>query len=55
MRKLQFDPESLMVTSFGIAEPIDATDTVRQPGQGCICFAPPCICSAGPDCTQASA
>ena len=25
---------------------------VQDPG-GCICFAPPCVCSAGPDCTQA--
>lgn len=54
MNKLKLEAESLKVESFGtITDPTDPSGgTVRDPG-GCICFAPPCICSAGPDCTQA--
>jgi hypothetical protein len=52
MNKLTLQVETLKVESFSaITDPAEARGTVQDPG-GCICFAPPCICSAGPDCTQ---
>lgn len=51
MDKHKLKADSLKVESFDIAAPTETRETVRDPG-GCICFAPPCICSAGPDCTQ---
>lgn len=52
MNKHKLKAESLKVESFDIiADPAEPRETVRDPG-GCICFAPPCICSAGADCTQ---
>jgi hypothetical protein len=52
MNKLKLQAENLQVVSFDtIADPTETRGTVRDPG-GCICFAPPCICTAGPDCTQ---
>ncbi|HEX8391213.1 MAG TPA: hypothetical protein VF665_02555 [Longimicrobium sp.] len=56
MKKLTLRIADLAVKSFTtITEPNTtvATDADR-PGGGCVCFAPPCICSAGPDCTAAS-
>lgn len=51
MPKHKLEVESLKVESFdAITDPTDVRGTVDQPN-GCICFAPPCICSAGPDCT----
>lgn len=51
MRKHKLEAESLKVVSFDtITDSTDSRGTVDQPN-GCICFAPPCICSAGPDCT----
>lgn len=50
MNKHKLEAESLKVESFDIiAEPEDPRGT-NDPAN-CICFAPPCICSAGPDCT----
>lgn len=43
--------EKLIVETF-IISPDEPNPDPNTPGQGCICFAPPCICSAGPDCTQ---
>jgi hypothetical protein len=42
MRRHSLDPEALQVESFGTA-PGDA--------DGCVCDYPPCICTAGEDCT----
>jgi hypothetical protein len=51
--KHKLEAESLKVESFDtIADPTDARGTVRPDPANCICFAPPCICSNGPDCTQ---
>lgn len=50
MKKLKLHAEMLSVQSFSTTEPSEPSGTVRDPG-GCICFAPPCICTAGPDCT----
>ena len=50
MRKLQLKAEKLVVQSFVTLATVEGSDTVEQ-GNGCICFAPPCICTAGPDCT----
>jgi hypothetical protein len=52
MKKHTLQAEKLVVESFETFSTPDRTDTVEQIG-GCICFAPPCICSAGPDCTTA--
>jgi hypothetical protein len=53
MRKHKLHVDALKIESFNtIADPTDVRGTVPdEPGAGCICFAPPCICSAGPDCT----
>lgn len=48
MSSLKLDPGTLAVESFGTVD--DPEEPVTDPG-GCICFAPPCICTAGPDCT----
>jgi hypothetical protein len=54
MTKHKLEAESLKVESFGtITDPTDSVGTVKPNPGGCICFAPPCICSAGPDCTSA--
>ncbi len=51
MTKHTLEAESLKVESFDtITDPTDPRGT-RDP-EYCICFALPCICSAGPDCTQ---
>lgn len=52
MNKFKLEAESLKVESFDtIAISADARGTVA-PG-GCVCFAPPCICSAIPEeCTR---
>lgn len=42
MRKHRLNLDSLNVDSFG-TEPVDAG--------GCVCDHPPCICTAGDDCT----
>lgn len=52
MKKLTLKAEKLVVESFETFTTLEASDTVPQ-DNGCICFAPPCICSAGPDCTTA--
>lgn len=53
MKKHTLHAEALKVESFNtIADPTDVRGTVRDQPDGCICLAPPCICSAGPDCTQ---
>lgn len=55
MRKHKLHMDSLKIESFStIAAPEDVRGTVNEKPNGCICFAPPCICSAGPDCTQQS-
>ena len=41
------DIQSLSVQSF-------ATESVAAP-EDCICFAPPCICTAADDCTTGTA
>lgn len=52
MKKNKLNAESLKVESFDTsASPTQFGDTAVDAGN-CICFAPPCICSAGPDCTQ---
>lgn len=52
--KFKLKAESLMVESFTTStEPGEPRETVKDP-EYCICFAPPCICTAGPDCTGAS-
>lgn len=52
MNRFKLKPESVMVESFHtVAGP---GDTMNDP-QHCICFAPPCICTAGPDCSPSSA
>jgi hypothetical protein len=43
--------EKLLVASF-ITTPGEPSPGPVTPGNGCVCFAPPCICSAGPDCTD---
>lgn len=49
MKKHKLQAEKLEVQSFQtITDPTDPRGTA-EPG-GCICFAPPCICTAGPDC-----
>lgn len=50
MKKHKLNAESLKVEAFETSSS-DADVTVKDPGN-CICLAPPCICSAGPDCTQ---
>jgi hypothetical protein len=56
MIKHKLQAESLKVESFDtITDPTDTRGTVKDNPGGCICFAPPCICSAGPDCTAGSA
>lgn len=53
MRKHKLHIDALKIETFStIADP--ASPVVNQPDRpnGCICFAPPCICSAGPDCTE---
>jgi hypothetical protein len=53
MIKHKLEAESLKVESFNtITDPTDLRGTVADNPGGCICLAPPCICSAGPDCTQ---
>lgn len=53
MRKHKLHVDALKIESFSIVDPSDGRGTTPdKPGGGCICFAPPCICSAGPDCTQ---
>lgn len=53
MNKFKLKAETLMVESFHtITEPGEPRETVKDP-QYCICFAPPCVCTAGPDCTGA--
>lgn len=47
MKKHTLNAESLKVESFPTF--IDPTDVVGT----CICDIAPCICSNGPDCTQA--
>lgn len=42
MRRHGLDPDALKVESFGTS-PGDAS--------GCVCDYPPCICTAGEDCT----
>ena len=54
MTRHKLQAESLKVESFTtITDPTDPRGTVKDHG-GCICLAPPCICSAGPDCTAGS-
>lgn len=51
MIRHKLEAEALQVESFDtIVDSTHTRGTVDQPN-GCICFAPPCICSAGPDCT----
>ncbi|HEX2079818.1 MAG TPA: hypothetical protein VHG08_19030 [Longimicrobium sp.] len=50
MKKLKLKAEKLVVESFETFTTPEASDTVPQ-REGCICFAPPCGCTAGPDCT----
>lgn len=53
MNRQKLNPEILKVESFDtITDPTDPRGTVKDDPGGCICLAPPCICSAGPDCTQ---
>ena len=52
MKKLTLKAEKLVVESFETFATPEATDTVQAIG-GCVCLAPPCICTAGPDCTTA--
>ena len=50
MKQSRLSLESLAVESFPTtAAPRDARGT--QAPDGCVCLAPPCVCSAGPDCT----
>lgn len=52
MIKHKLEAESLKVESFDtITDPTDPRGTVKDNPGGCVCFAPPCVCSAGPDCT----
>lgn len=54
MDKHRLNLDSLSVKSFStITEPTTTTGPDRPAGT-CVCFAPPCVCSAGPDCTAAS-
>lgn len=52
MFRHKLDAEALAVESFEtlINDDRETRGTVPV-DRGCICFAPPCICSAGPDCT----
>lgn len=43
MNKDRLQVEALTVESFGTGEPGDV--------DGCVCDYPPCICTAGEDCT----
>lgn len=53
MNKHKLNADSLKVEAFEtISGPTAPGDTVADGGD-CICFAPPCICTNGPDCTQA--
>lgn len=52
MNKHKLDADALKVEAFETtAELTWSTDTVVD-ADGCVCFAPPCICTAGADCTQ---
>lgn len=52
MIKHKLEAESRKVESFDtITDPTDPRGTVKDNPGGCICFAPPCICSAVPNCT----
>ena len=52
MKKHKLNAESLKVEAFvTITSPSQSDIIVNDPGN-CICLAPPCICSAGPDCMQ---
>ena len=52
MIRHKLEAESLKVESFDtLITDSDTRGTVVDQPNGCICFAPPCICSAGPDCT----
>ena len=56
MNKLTLNIDSLAVKSFAtITDPNTTVGPDRPAGGTCICFAPPCICSAGPDCVRTSA
>jgi hypothetical protein len=47
MKKHKLNAENLKVEAF------ETSPSQRDVAvDGCICLAPPCICSAGPDCTQ---
>lgn len=51
MTRHKLHVEALTVESFDtITDPTDVRGTVKPNPGGCICFAPPCICSNGPDC-----
>jgi hypothetical protein len=51
MTKHKLHVEALKVESFNtITDPTDVRGTVKPNPGGCICFAPPCICTNGPDC-----
>lgn len=51
MKKHKLHVDALKIDSFNtITDPTDSRGTVAELPNGCICFAPPCICSAGPDC-----
>lgn len=52
MKTLQLKAEKLVVESFETFPATDVSEDVHRP-DGCICFAPPCICTAGPDCATA--
>lgn len=54
MIRHKLEAEALQVESFdtAITDSVDSRGGVDQPN-GCICFAPPCGCTAGPDCTGA--
>jgi hypothetical protein len=53
MRKHKLEVASLKVEAFStITDPTSPTDTAVDQPNGCVCFAPPCVCTAGPDCTQ---
>lgn len=53
MRKHKLHADALKVESFDtITDSTDVRGAVEDQPDGCICFAPPCICTAGPDCTQ---
>lgn len=49
MKKHKLQAESLKVEAFSITDPATGTDTAVDQPNGCVCFAPPCICTAIPE------